>query len=289
MSDHERFLSEKLLPWALAEDTVRGVAELGSRSGTFADEWADMDLLLLVRGRHFYTDSDDWIRHVGEHWIAVRHPGPFQDLPVRQVLFDEALDFDIIPIEAGTLSDRLKDPGVAFALRGGFRGGFRILLDKDGELAGVDVHPRDAVGGSDHLTRSQYEFIVADFLFQAVWAAKHLRRGELWAAKDDVDCYMKGDLVRILEAEAVARGEGDKVRTGGRYLEEWTGIAILNRLPGIFPGYDARQIADALLAQLDLFSDVAKTVSVELGFDYPEYAYEKIRSWTEGCLAPLRS
>jgi hypothetical protein len=273
----------------VAEDTVRGMAELGSRTGSSTDEWADMDLLVLVRERHLYTESDDWIRQVGEHWIAVRHPGPFDDLPVRQVLFQGALDFDIVPLEAGTLRQRLNDPGVAFALGGGFGGGFRILLDKDGELASVDLDSTESRQGGEHLTRSQYEFVVNDFLFQVVWAAKHLRRGELWAAKDDVDCYMKANLVSLLEAEALTRGENDRVRTGGRYLEEWTTPDVLHRLPHIFPGYDTREVADALLAQLDLFGDVAGIVSTRKGFVYPHEAHRQIRSWAEQCLAPLRA
>lgn len=289
MSDHDTFLLSNFLPWAMAEESVRGVAELGSRTGVLVDEWADMDLLLLVRDRHRFVGSDEWIAKVGEYWVAVSHPGPFEDLPVRQVLFDGALDFDIVPLEAGTLGQRLSDPGVAFALGGGFRGGFRILVDKDGELGAADIGSRSSAADRAYLTRSQYEFVVNDFLFQVVWAAKHLRRGELWAAKDDVDCYMKADLVRLLEAAALAGGEDSKVRTGGRYLEEWTSSEILDRLPTIFPGYDSGEVADALLAQLDLFGDVAQLVSMKTGFTYPHEAHRHIRSWAEQCLAPLRA
>lgn len=289
MSSHDTFLKTNLLPWAATEESVRGVAELGSRTGASSDEWADMDLLLLVRDRDRFTESDDWIEQIGEHWLAVRHPGPFEDLPVRQVLFAGALDFDIVPLEAGTLGQRLTDPGVAFAIGGGFRGGFRTLLDKDGELAAIDVDAGRSPADTGGLTLSHYEFVVRDFLFQVVWAAKHLRRGELWAAKEDVDCYMKADLVKLLEAEAVTRGEEARVRPGGRYLEEWTSPDILDRLPALFPGYDSREVADALLAQLDLFGDVAESVSMEMGSHYPQAAHRQIRAWAEQCLAPLRA
>lgn len=272
----------------MSDDSVRAVAELGSRTRGDVDEWADMDLLLLVRDKTRFIDTDDWIEEIGDYWVAVRHPGPFDDLPVRQVLFEDGLDFDIVPVEAGTLGDRLADPGIAFALTGGYGGGFRVVLDKDGELASTDLHSHQSP--PDHrpaVTREAFDFVVGDFLFQVVWAAKHLRRGELWAVKDDVDCYMKADLVKVLEWEAMTRGETGTVRSGGRYLERWTTPEILDRLPGLFPGYDRRQVADALLAQIDLFGDVGSRVAAELGFQYPHTGHQRIRTWAEACLRPI--
>lgn len=287
MTGHDGFLLDRIVPWASGEETVRAVAELGSRTRGDVDEWADMDLLLLVRDKERITDSDEWIAEIGDYWVAVRHPGPFDDLPVRQVLFDGGLDFDIVPIEAGTLAERLADPGIAFALTGGYGGGLRIVLDKDGELAEADLRAQTPSDDGAAVTRHTFDFVVGDFLFQVVWAAKHLRRGELWAAKDDVDCYMKADLVRLLEWEALTRGEGERVRSGGRYLEKWTTPEILDRLPGTFPGYDARQVADALLALMDLFGDVGERVAARLGFEYPQTGHRRIRSWAEDCLQPI--
>jgi aminoglycoside 6-adenylyltransferase len=284
---HDTLLTERIVPWALESDEVRGIAELGSRSGAApVDEWADMDLLLLVRDTAPFVEADDWLDHIAPRWVALTHPGPFEDLAVRQILFEGALDFDMVPMEAGTLGERIKDPAIAFALGGGFRGGFRPLVDKDGEIAALDLPERPAVTALQ-VTASDFDFVVNDFLFQVVWACKHLRRGEVWAAKDDVDSYMKGDLVRMIEWDALARDPTRPTRGGGRYLEEWADPAILARLAPTFATYHPASVATALLELMEVFKDVAEGVARRLNLEYPASSHQQVLGWARDCLRPF--
>lgn len=281
-------LSEQIVPWASARDDVRGLAELGSRTSTVpADEWADMDLMVLVRNPGLFHDSDDWIREIGPTWLTLRHPGPFGDLPVRQVLFDGALDFDIVAMEAGTLAKRLEDPSVAFALGGGFQGGFRVLIDKDDEIANLELPHQQPRSNSPDIPLDDFDFVVQDFLFQVVWAAKHLRRGELWAAKDDVDGYMKANLARVIEWHAIAMRPETRTRSGGRYLERWADPWIVERLPATFATYDPAAVARALIAMIQLFEEVATETAQALGLSYPSQAHAEIFRWAVATLSPL--
>jgi hypothetical protein len=285
VTDHERLLTERILPWALADDDVRGLVELGSRAaGSPADEWADMDLLILARDPDRYHGSE-WLDEIAPHWVALTHPGPIPDLQVRQVLFEDALDFDIIPMRAGTLATRVTEPGVAFALGGGFRGGLRPLVDKDGEMAALELPGHPPSGGPP--SETAFDFVAKDFLFQVIWASKHLRRGELWAAKDDVDGYMKADLVQMLEWQARIRDPDVKTRSGGRYLEEWADPAVVARLGPTFAVYDPNSVAIALLNMIDLFGEVGSEVADHHRFTYPSTSHAQIRGWAKGCLEPL--
>jgi aminoglycoside 6-adenylyltransferase len=288
--NHESLLVERILPWATARDDVRGLAEVGSRTSTVtADEWADMDLMLLVRDPTLFHDSDDWIHEIGPAWLSLRHPGPFGDLPVRQVLFEGALDFDIVALAAGTLAKRLENPTVAFALGGGFQGGFRALIDKDNEIADLELPPHPPTADPSDISADDFDFVVNDFLFQVVWATKHLRRGELWAVKDDVDGYMKADLARVIEWHTIAIRPGTNIRSGGRYLERWADPRIVERLADTFATYEAADIARALMAMIQLFRDVASETAVALGFSYPEHSHAAVFGWAIKTLSPLET
>lgn len=284
MATHDLWLEQRVIPWANRDTNVRGLAVLGSRShGEPADEWADMDLLMLVRDRDAILDGDDWLDAIGPHWLALRHPGPFRDLPVRQVLFAGALDFDIVPLEAGTLAARSQEPHVRDLLGAGLV----PMLDKDGELGSLQPPPPPALPSRADIDEAEYDFVVGDFLFQTVWAAKHLRRGELWAAKDDVDGYMKGDLVRLIEWHAVAHDPGVSIRSGGRHLEEWADARIVAAAPAIFGRYDASSVATALVAMMDLFEWVGVETANALGFSYPVGQHAVVATWVRECLQPL--
>ena len=286
--NHETLLVERIIPWATDRDDVRGLAEVGSRTSTVpADEWADMDLMLLVRDPILFHDSDDWIQEIGPAWLSLKHPGPFGDLPVRQVLFQGALDFDIVALAAGTLGERLMDPAVAFALGGGFQGGFRTLLDKDDEIANLELPHHPPPPDPSDISADEFDFVINDFLFQVVWASKHLRRGELWAAKDDVDGYMKADLARVIEWHTISKKLDANTRSGGRYLERWADPLIVERLAATFAAYEAGAIARALIAMLQLFKDVASETAAALGFNYPEQSHAAVYGWAVETLNPL--
>jgi aminoglycoside 6-adenylyltransferase len=281
-------LVERILPWATARDDVRGLAEVGSRTSTApADEWADMDLMLLVRDPILFHDSDDWIHEIGPVWLSLKHPGPFADLPVRQVLFEAGLDFDVVALATGTLAKRLQDPAVAFALGGGFQGGFRALIDKDNEIASLELPHHPPSPRPSDISADDFDFVVNDFLFQVVWASKHLRRGELWAAKDDVDGYMKADLAQVIEWHAIAKTPGTSTRSGGRYLERWADPLIVKRLSDTFAAYEAAAVARALIAMIQLFKEVASETAAVLGFSYPEQSHAAVYGWAVETLKPL--
>lgn len=243
-----------------------------------------MDLLLLARDPKPVLDSDGWIDEIGFAWLALRHPGPFPDLPVRQVLFEGALDFDVIPVEAGTLSELLDKPWVRELIGGGIR----TLLDKDDELALIDqevfTNPIKAVPPVDE---TAYDFTVRDFLFQIVWAAKHLRRGELWAAKDDVDCYMRERFAQMIEWHTWGHDPDALTRAGGRYIEKWASGSILDDLSSTFGSYDEAGVARSLLNSARLFRNVAEETASSFGFRYPNEAHDTILAWVEKCLDPV--
>jgi hypothetical protein len=203
-------------------------------------------------------------------------------------LFQGALDFDIVPVTAGTLVTRAGEPAVAFALGGGFGGGFRTLLDKDGEIAAASASIRQAEAPSPtDIEAGDFLFVVNDLLFQVVWTAKHLRRGEVWAAMDDVGCYMKGRLVQMIEWHTALHEPAASMRTGGRHLEEWAAPWILDRLTATVPAYERGSVARALLSLLDLFGELGRDVAASAHVSYPVASHDQVLDWAKDCLQPI--
>jgi len=73
----ERILS-KLVSWASARDDLRGIAVVGSRarSDRAADEWSDLDLLVMARRPARYLARTDWLAAIEKPWLAVKEPTP---------------------------------------------------------------------------------------------------------------------------------------------------------------------------------------------------------------------
>jgi aminoglycoside 6-adenylyltransferase len=127
----------------------------------------------------------------------------------------------VVPIEL------LEHPAVAHVAARGIR----VLLDKDGELRSrlADLpEPEPPRLPDDSALRE----LVADFFYHAVWAAKKLRRGEVFTAKRCVDSYMENILLRILDWRTRAEDPAADTWHAGRFVERWADPAALAEFKG---------------------------------------------------------
>ena len=119
------------------------------------------------------------------------------------------------------------------------RARMRVILDKDGIAAQL----RTVISSIENPTPrppTQHEFleVVSDF-YNAVFTAKHLRRGELWWTVACLNFYMQMLLLRITEWHARAtHGWNYDTWFRGRFLEEWTHPQALKELRGAFARAD---------------------------------------------------
>jgi aminoglycoside 6-adenylyltransferase len=282
-ADWDRLL-ERFIAWAEGNDEVRAAAIIGSRARTDreADRWSDLDMLLFVNDPAPFVNDTGWLDELGKVWVTLDHEGPIPGLLDRQVLYEGGLDVDIIPLPRGSLSTLLADPKARDAIGKGIR----PVIDKDGELASIDLDDVEPPS-PPALGEPDYVFLVSDFLFQVVWCTKHLRRGELWIAKRDVDGYMKDLLLRMIEWHGRLK-EADVATWGitsfGRLLEEWAAPWILDELAGTFATYDRKDIGRALLELIELFRKVASEVGQLAGYRYPDDVHEAVQGWARAHL-----
>jgi aminoglycoside 6-adenylyltransferase len=263
-------LIARLTAWAEGEENIRAALIIGSRARRDhpADEWSDLDVILLARDPERYRATGAWIEEIGEPWLTFveRTPDGGHE---RRVLYAGGLDVDLVP-DAAEGSERALDEGdLPPMFRDMLRRGVRFLVDKDGLADRLPVLAPEPPAWEPP-DEAAFLNLTHDLWFHAVWTAKKLRRGELWMAHSCCDSYMKRRLLQMLAWHA--RASGDPARDTwmqGRFLEEWADPRAVAALGQAFARHDAEDVWRALHATMDLLAWLGRETAAALGFAYP--------------------
>ena len=263
-------LIERFTIWAEHEENVRTAIVIGSRARTDhpADEWSDLDIIVLARDPEPYWQTKEWLSAVGTPWLSFVEPSPDGGSIEHRVLFAGGLDVDFALGSASGFQQML-EAGIPPDVTDIIRRGIRFLVDKDNMAALLPDLPPTAVPLQPP---SEKEFLnlVNNFWYHTLWTAKHLRRGELWWAKSCCDMHLKILLQQLLEWHARAtRGQETDTWLRGRFLEEWADPRAVAALASAFAHYDAEDIWQALLATMTLFGWLERETAVSLHFTCP--------------------
>ena len=205
----------------------------------------------------------------------------------RRVLFDGAVDVDMVMVPPETIDDVVSVDGAMPVLARGYR----LLMDKDerfGELAGqaAAADPRAVHGAAPWPPRPDVVTnLIGDYLYHCVWVAKKLRRGELAVAVGCQNAYQFETLRRFVEWQAEARSDGaTNTFYGGRFLEQWAAPETVAGLAVSQAHYDAADLRRAIVEGMELFRGLAAEVADAVGVSYPSRAHDSIRGWLQGNL-----
>jgi aminoglycoside 6-adenylyltransferase len=276
-------LLERVIAWGEAAPDIRGVLLIGSQARVDrpADEWSDLDLAIVSTDPDHYLDSVDWLARIGTPWVSFVE-GTIVRTRERRVLFEGALDVDFNFFTPEQFQRVFRDSTVAPAV---LHRGARVLVDKDGTLPSPPP-PSAAAPAVGPPSEVEFQAIVNEFWYRAVWTAKKLRRGELYIAIRQCNGDLKNLLRLMLERHARAtRGWQYDTWHDGRFLERWADPRALEGLGEAYARYDADDIRRALLATMELFRWVAVETAERLTFSYPALADERASEWVRHCLA----
>lgn len=264
-------LIERIGNWAEKEANVRAAVIIGSRARADhpADEWSDLDVVVLARDPDPYVRGKTWLEAIGALWLSLVEPSPDGRAMERRVLFAGGLDVDFAfshfePFYSMLVSGQIP-PDVGDMLRRGYR----FLVDKEA-LAGLVPHLDAPAQPPEPPTRAEFLNSIHDFWYHTLWTAKHLRRGELWWAKAACDIRLKLTLQQMLEWHARAtNSEVVDTWLRGRFLEEWADPRAVAALSQAFGHYDTEDVWRALLATMYLFAWLESETAAALRFSYP--------------------
>ncbi|KNY25568.1 aminoglycoside 6-adenylyltransferase [Pseudobacteroides cellulosolvens] len=268
MNEYQSILTG-LIELSKLTDQIKTGIIIGSRSRTQhpADEYSDIDIIMLVDDIEHFIKSDEWLDSLGKYHISFSE-NTIANGKERRVVFDNALDADFLFLKANDIDKIEKDKDFKEIIARSYC----ILFDKIGF---DDVLRRIALSPEQYFLLSESEFvnIVNDFWFHSIWAAKKVLRGELWVAKNCVDNYMKNILLQMIELFTHAvNGSSYDTWHCGRFIEQWAEPWIVKEFPNIFAGYSANDIFRALSKSMDLFRKLSVKTAEKLNYIYPNEA-----------------
>jgi aminoglycoside 6-adenylyltransferase len=217
-------------------------------------------------------------------------PTTTADEKERRVLFEGMLDVDfaIFPYEkAVKFMQAAENREGLMQLSNALGRGMRIILDKDQELTKLQALVSSAERPAPTKpTEQEFLGVISDFLYHAVFMAKHLRRGELWWTVMCLNCYLQDLMKTMIEWHTLATHDWKRdVWFRGRFLEEWAEPKVTNELRKAFAHYDKKDVKQALITSITLFSRIANETAYKLDYRYPKEIDRKIMKWVEECLA----
>lgn len=265
-------VTEALTQWALGQPSVRAMILTSSRAIPQApvDVFSDYDLILAVRDVLPFYEDRAWLEAFGPVLVVYRDPlEPYYGLDKFACItqYESGLKIDFTLWPTGILQRVVADP----QLPDEFDAGYLVLLDKDHLTDGLKP-PTYAAYIAKPPTEAEYRTVVELFFHEATYAAKHLWRDDLMAAKYNLDHGMKLDNLRkMLEW----RGEIEQqwsVKPGpyGRSLKQWTSADIWAELERTYTGAELEENWEALFRTVALFRKVASGVGDRLGYPYPD-------------------
>lgn len=278
--NHYDELIESIRRWAVNASDVQAVVIIGSRARAArpADEFSDLDLLVVATDIDRFYQTTDWLQAIGTPWLWFDEQTP-AGMMERRVLFDQALDVDFVFMPLSDLQNSTNDLALSTLQRG-----YRVLVDKVG--ISHDLKPVHAAGTKAvKPTESEYVNDVNDFWFHTVWLTKKLLRGEVWMAKSCLDGYLKRILLRMAEHQAhIKNGWDYDTWFDGRFFDSWADPTVLKGIRYAYAHYDEDDIIRALLSTMELFRTVASENAAGMGWAYPEQADREATRWVHHAL-----
>ena len=273
-------LLARFVRWAETDPDVLAAFVIGSRARDDhpADEWSDLDILVLSTDCERHLHNLDWVSAVGGPWVVTFLENTAGgEGTERRVLFEDGLDVDFAFLPPSILEQPVSTEVL--------RRGIIVLVDK---CSAGDRLPELAKLPCPHRKPSEagYLELVNDVLYHYLWAARKLRRGELAVAIGCVDCYLKNRLLTMIEWHAkAANGLQYDTWHRGRFLEEWADPRIVQGLRQAYAHYDPDDLRRALRATINLFRWVAEETAEMLGFAYPFHADRQVEELVRECLS----
>jgi len=261
---------ERLIRWAESRADVRALILTSTRANPEADvdAFSDYDVIVVVTDVRPYYDDRNWLEAFGRVLVRYRDPmyeylGCLRFASITQYESGLKIDFTIWPAEL--LRRVVGEPLPDF-----LDVGYSVLVDKDGLTGGLAAPTRAAYVPTPPGQRA-LDDVVEEFLHEATYVAKHLRRGDLLPAKYNLDHAMKHDNLRLVLEWRVAVGNGwsRPARAYGKSLMRRLPAGIREDLAATYVGPGIEENWEALFRTVALFRRVAEEVAESLGLEYP--------------------
>ncbi len=261
----EKEILDLILEIARKEDAVRVVVMNGSRvnPNTPRDPFQDFDIIYFVTDVAPFVENRGWLTPFGELMIlqtpeAMGEPAPEGDGHFSYLM--QFTDGNRIDLSLRPLSQLEKIHEDSLTV---------LLLDKDGI---IDPLPASFEKGyvPKPPTPKAFEDCSNEFWWVSIYVAKALWRGNLFHAKDLLDCTLRDQLMKMLTWHfGIQTDFRVNPGKGGKYFRTYLDSELVKMLDQTYTGLDEDENWKALFTMCDLFRKTAMPIANKYGFDYP--------------------
>lgn len=249
--------------WAQEKDFVRAAVLTSSRAdpkGT-TDFLSDYDIELYVADVKPFRKDDEWLSAFGP--IMVRWPirprSTFDEKWLtRLVLFKDGVRIDFQITDQTTIEPNAYDNG------------YKVLIDKDNLTAALQ-EPTFSKYLIKKPSRQEYETLVHEFWWDAIYVPKYLWRDELPFAKYMFDSVLRYSFLQKVVEWYIGLQNDWSVSTGiwGKMFKRYLDAETWEEYESTFAGAPVEENWRAFFKTLNLFRKMARTVGTSLEYDYP--------------------
>jgi aminoglycoside 6-adenylyltransferase len=280
MADEYATVIRNLTAFAQGTEGVDAAVLVGShgRDEQIPTAHRDLDLLLVVTNPDDFVDTSRWVATIGRLWFATQAPA-YAGIARKQFLIDDAIALDVLFARPDQLESTSADAGPLAQL---LRRGYKVLAASETSAERLAALAANAglPDGANGPSADEFAETSARFWYETVDCARALANGELWAAKQIVDCSMKSALATMMRWYAQALHGPDKETYWGIHrIAQWADPKVLAQAQGTFASFDAKSVRDCLFATMDLFRMLSIEVAHRFALTYPEVEDRRATVW----------
>ncbi len=276
-SKQQKQVIDKLIRWGKRRPAIRAMLLTSSRANPNAlvDVFSDYDVILVVKDIRPFYDDRAWLGDFGNVLVVYRDPikrahAGKSFIYVTQ--YEDGLKIDFTLWSQQTMRGVVGKAKLVDELDHGYA----VLLDK-GHLTSGLKPPTFQAFVPKPPSEAAYQSEVQLFFHESTYVAKHLWRGDIVAAKYNLDHMMKYKHLRRMLEWQIETGRDWSWQPGdyGRGLKEHLAPRILQELEETYVGAGVEDNWRALFATIELYRQVATDVAGRLGFEYPAELHER--------------
>ncbi len=272
---------DKLRTWSQNEKSIQGVIILGSqvRDEFEGDAWSDLDVLLLADTPSDFMRSDKGLEFLGEVVCVVVEETPLDWVrmtwSVKRILFTDnrAVDFSILP------SDRVDD---VLSMNAEIHAhGYEIIYDAHPNMLTAKIETsllKVKEEPPKPSTEAELQQIINTLLFELLFAAKKIRRNELWVAVSCINQQINNRLLQLIEFHAASVTKASQgIRYEGRFLEQRIPQAVLEKLPLCFARYAVLDAIQTIGHLLEITRYLSKEICEAQNYPFDAKQFDRTR------------
>ena len=159
--------------------------------------------------------------------------------------------------------------------------GYEIIYDAHPNMLTVKVETSLAKVKESHQgppTGAELQQIINTLLFELLFAAKKIKRNELWVAVSHINQPINKLLLQLIEfhtASITKTSQG--IRYDGRFLEQRIPQAVLEKLPLCFAKYDVFDAIQTIEHLLEMTYSLSKEICEAQNYPFEAKQFDRTR------------